>query len=140
LLLLLYLSVFFVFFFFFSSRRRHTRSKRDWSSDVCCSDLLWVFNEPKLKRPILGLNLSDNVENIQPKKIKDAVDMFRALFLAMMRAHDARYISKTKQHHIVFIPVKDVKTLDFSLSNTDKDKLIDLGKEATDTFLKTWPK
>src|SRR5437868_2488453 len=23
------------FFFFFSSRRRHTRSKRDWSSDVC---------------------------------------------------------------------------------------------------------
>src|SRR5699024_11521737 len=25
---------------FFSSRRRHTRSKRDWSSDVCSSDLL----------------------------------------------------------------------------------------------------
>src|SRR5699024_11902758 len=29
--------------FFFSSRRRHTRSKRDWSSDVCSSDLgCWV--------------------------------------------------------------------------------------------------
>src|SRR5207247_7733668 len=27
------------FFFFFSSRRRHTRSTRDWSSDVCSSDL-----------------------------------------------------------------------------------------------------
>src|SRR5207249_6164511 len=26
--------------FFFSSRRRHTRSKRDWSSDVCSSDLV----------------------------------------------------------------------------------------------------
>src|SRR5437868_8669348 len=25
--------------FFFSSRRRHTRSKRDWSSDLCSSDL-----------------------------------------------------------------------------------------------------
>src|SRR5437868_10340470 len=25
--------------FFLSSRRRHTRSKRDWSSDVCSSDL-----------------------------------------------------------------------------------------------------
>src|SRR5207249_5059915 len=25
--------------FFFASRRRHTRSKRDWSSDVCSSDL-----------------------------------------------------------------------------------------------------
>src|SRR5207249_8915980 len=29
-------------FFFFSSRRRHTRSKRDWSSDVCSSDLGWT--------------------------------------------------------------------------------------------------
>src|SRR5207247_6499980 len=26
--------------FFFSSRRRHTRSTRDWSSDVCSSDLI----------------------------------------------------------------------------------------------------
>src|SRR2546421_2868257 len=29
-----------LFFFFFSSRRRHTRSDRDWSSDVCSSDLV----------------------------------------------------------------------------------------------------
>src|SRR5690349_24540940 len=30
----------FKFCFFFSSRRRHTRSLRDWSSDVCSSDLV----------------------------------------------------------------------------------------------------
>src|SRR5690606_39587439 len=29
----------FAFGFFFSSRRRHTRFSRDWSSDVCSSDL-----------------------------------------------------------------------------------------------------
>src|SRR2546422_5758211 len=29
-----------VVFFFFSSRRRHTRCSRDWSSDVCSSDLI----------------------------------------------------------------------------------------------------
>src|SRR3712207_7722351 len=29
----------FIVFFFFSSRRRHTRYWRDWSSDVCSSDL-----------------------------------------------------------------------------------------------------
>src|SRR5436309_9660063 len=36
-----FLLVFFLFFFFFffSSRRRHTRFSRDWSSDVCSSDL-----------------------------------------------------------------------------------------------------
>src|SRR5205809_1936901 len=34
-----FLVFFFFFFFFFSSRRRHTRCSRDWSSDVCSSDL-----------------------------------------------------------------------------------------------------
>src|SRR5699024_12230658 len=29
---------------FFSSRRRHTRSKRDWSSDVCSSDLAFFLD------------------------------------------------------------------------------------------------
>src|SRR5699024_11601991 len=32
-----------VFYFFFSSRRRHTRSKRDWSSEVCSSDLSYCI-------------------------------------------------------------------------------------------------
>src|SRR5947209_19872184 len=33
------MSICLFFFFFFSSRRRHTRYWRDWSSDVCSSDL-----------------------------------------------------------------------------------------------------
>src|SRR5207253_7439818 len=36
----LYRSVYLCNLFFFSSRRRHTRWPRDWSSDVCSSDLL----------------------------------------------------------------------------------------------------
>src|SRR5690606_39710543 len=31
--------------FFFSSRRRHTRFSRDWSSDVCSSDLIVTPNK-----------------------------------------------------------------------------------------------
>src|SRR3712207_7360060 len=37
------------FFFFFSSRRRHTRYWRDWSSDVCSSDLT-------RRRPLVGMD------------------------------------------------------------------------------------
>src|SRR5256884_8840692 len=33
------------YFFFFSSRRRHTRCSRDWSSDVCSSDLKQEIRE-----------------------------------------------------------------------------------------------
>src|SRR5207249_3734809 len=39
-------NIFFVIFFF-SSRRRHTRSKRDWSSDVCSSDLFATVGLPQ---------------------------------------------------------------------------------------------
>src|SRR6266498_33423 len=38
--------------FFFSSRRRHTRCGRDWSSDVCSSDLLLA--EPAPRAPVEG--------------------------------------------------------------------------------------
>src|SRR5207253_4938428 len=46
--------LFFIFFFFFSSRRRHTRWPRDWSSDVCSSDLKCipgVVSESSVTRP-----------------------------------------------------------------------------------------
>src|SRR5687768_18254006 len=36
--------------FFFSSRRRHTRCSRDWSSDVCSSDLLLPAGGEELDR------------------------------------------------------------------------------------------
>src|SRR5205809_2654261 len=39
-------------FFFFSSRRRHTRCSRDWSSDVCSSDL---FLGPNSSVPIAAV-------------------------------------------------------------------------------------
>src|SRR3712207_7491131 len=40
LFLIVYYVMLYLFFFFFSSRRRHTRYWRDWSSDVCSSDLI----------------------------------------------------------------------------------------------------
>src|SRR5699024_11758465 len=38
---------------FVSSRRRHTRSKRDWSSDVCSSDLLYITAMLALDGPVV---------------------------------------------------------------------------------------
>src|SRR5437868_13420501 len=44
-------------FFFFSSRRRHTRSKRDWSSDVCSYDLGGEAAGLRIKRDDLAFPL-----------------------------------------------------------------------------------
>src|SRR3712207_6848204 len=46
-------------FFFFSSRRRHTRYWRDWSSDVCSSDLLGraLASTPHLTTAVFGASV-----------------------------------------------------------------------------------
>src|SRR5690625_5322603 len=52
--------------FFFSSRRRHTRWPRDWSSDVCCSDLVkdnvLYINGEEVSEPFLR----EQKEQIKP--------------------------------------------------------------------------
>src|SRR5258707_11719144 len=40
----------FLSFFFFSSRRRHTRYWRDWSSDVCSSDLTFDVTQTTVRQ------------------------------------------------------------------------------------------
>src|SRR2546422_8064089 len=42
-------------FFFFSSRRRHTRCSRDWSSDVCSSDLVSASTQNQSLSAVLFL-------------------------------------------------------------------------------------
>src|SRR5207249_8489997 len=51
-------------FFFFSSRRRHTRSKRDWSSDVCSSDLPSAI----LRRPFASRLAFSSCSLVRPKR------------------------------------------------------------------------
>src|SRR5205809_206618 len=59
------MKLFYLVFFFFSSRRRHTRCSRDWSSDVCSSDLALFL---RLQVTFL-LNF-----------LNGALDFFKALF------------------------------------------------------------
>src|SRR5258707_4741814 len=44
--------------FFISSRRRHTRYWRDWSSDVCSSDLLAMRDHMRAELTIAALTLA----------------------------------------------------------------------------------
>src|SRR3712207_5527809 len=57
-------------FFFFSSRRRHTRYWRDWSSDVCSSDLV-VASDPRPWRRDAAR--ACGLEPVAPEALEDAV-------------------------------------------------------------------
>src|SRR5207302_4252733 len=84
--------------FFFSSRRRHTRFSRDWSSDVCSSDLKFEhlleylrqsrgFDFTGYERPSLMRRMSKRMQTVHVDRFTDYVyylevhpEEFAALF------------------------------------------------------------
>ncbi|RBW70594.1 patatin-like phospholipase family protein [Bacillus taeanensis] len=99
---------------------------------------LWVFqrkNSPS-KRPIIGLQLSSKQHKIQARKIKNAFDLYYALFATMREAHDARYISKHDAKSIIFIPIEKVMTTSFEINKNSIDMLINIGKLRAEKFFK----
>src|SRR5690606_39637629 len=69
-------------FFFFSSRSRHTRFSRDWSSDVCSSDLMGLVIR---RRVVLGA-----VAHIELRSTLRIHLDGRATHAALLRAHRPR--------------------------------------------------
>src|SRR5699024_12050789 len=51
----------------FSSRRRHTRSKRDWSSDVCSSDLPKMLPHIPHMRVFIAEDLGCHMDDVNVK-------------------------------------------------------------------------
>src|SRR3712207_1254840 len=66
-----------IFFFFFSSRRRHTRYWRDWSSDVCSSDLVFLYtffylnDEEELALRVLNHKFGESSNSILFREIRE---------------------------------------------------------------------
>src|SRR3989442_1830973 len=76
--------------FFFSSRRRHTRCGRDWSSDVCSSDLLLALDELLSEREKINSILQGIIDEttepwgikisiVEVKDVEIPADMHRAM-------------------------------------------------------------
>src|SRR5215813_14906963 len=51
-------------YFFFSSRRRHTRCGRDWSSDVCSSDLGIQLNKTSRNSVLFQTNINNTLSDV----------------------------------------------------------------------------
>ncbi|MFC3882882.1 patatin-like phospholipase family protein [Bacillus songklensis] len=101
---------------------------------------MWLFDSdtrPKV-RPVLGIKLNPKEEEREKNHIKNAIDLFGALFETMKDAHDARHISTRHEKNIIFLPVNQVLLTEFQLSEEKKLELIELGKEQTCRFLEQW--
>jgi NTE family protein len=100
---------------------------------------VWVYEEnQKPPRPYLGFQLRSKNDYFVEAKINNAFDLFKSLFETMKEAHDAKYISKDVLPNIVFLPVEYMKTSNFKLSKLDQEKLVQIGRDRTQAFIKKW--
>src|SRR5690606_41151004 len=83
--------------FFFSSRRRHTRFSRDWSSDVCSSDLLQGGRGDGIVHGVLaGQGVDDDVDGElrvvlgQPALVAPVIVPLATIVLVAVRSEERR--------------------------------------------------
>ncbi|MBG9818246.1 MULTISPECIES: patatin-like phospholipase family protein [Bacillus] len=98
---------------------------------------IWLFAEEK-KRPFVGVTLTPNEKERPQHSIRNAFELFGALFETMRGAHDERHIATKHERHVIFIPVEHVIATDFQLMTEKKKALVDLGRQKAEQFLKSW--
>src|SRR2546421_7283391 len=78
-----------VLFFFFSSRRRHTRSDRDWSSDVCSSDLhnALVWQDTRTAADVAELAAGSGIDRFRAQTGLPLATYFSALKIRWILDH-----------------------------------------------------
>src|SRR5690606_39289996 len=97
-------------FFFFSSRRRHTRFSRDWSSDVCSSDLfafmrfivflVFLFSVQSFSQ-VKRINekmSTDNAQKVQSRAVTSSLDRFSSVSLSDNRSEERRVGKECRSH------------------------------------------
>lgn len=101
---------------------------------------IWLFQNGKRsrRRPVIGLKLSSKMTTQQHEPIRNALQLFEALFSTMKNAHDERYISRAYEKDIVFIPVEHYEATDFHMEDETKHQLFEVGKRQTEKFLTFW--
>src|SRR5690606_39753958 len=85
--------------FFFSSRRRHTRFSRDWSSDVCSSDL-----EEEIKRTERQLWQKIRTKTLQGRRTGVGItaegDMIAALGLRYGTEEATEFSTRSEERRV----------------------------------------
>ncbi|MCK0472570.1 patatin-like phospholipase family protein [Halalkalibacter sp. APA_J-10(15)] len=132
--------------FFFEPVKIYSRGSSRKPSYVVDGGILsnfpmFLFRNGKIKKyrkPVIGFQLTPEINLLPKNKMNNAIDMYRALFETMSNAHDLRYIDDQHAKNVVFIPVIDVKATDFELTDGQKKELVHLGRDETEQFLRSW--
>ncbi|KUP06190.1 hypothetical protein Q75_09680 [Bacillus coahuilensis p1.1.43] len=128
--------------YFFQPVKLKTDKTIDYIVDggVLSSFPMWLFDSDNVKkiRPVLGIKLNYSYTQQERNTIKNAIQMFGALFETMKEAHDARYVSRKHEKNIIFIPIEDILTTQFAITEEQKNTLVKQGYDQAEQFFKKW--
>src|SRR5947209_6526663 len=88
-----------IYYFFFSSRRRHTRYWRDWSSDVCSSDLL-IMESRELIRLAINALVTNKLRSILTT-LGIIIGVFAIILLVSLGSGLQKYITSRSEERRV---------------------------------------
>lgn len=128
--------------FFFEPVRLRTFNGETIAVDggVLSNFPMWLFDKPnqKKERPVIGMKLSQSIEEQQAHIIKNGLHLFEALFDTMKDAHDTKYISRKFEKDVIFIPVDKHLTTKFNIEDEQKEQLLEMGRFRARQFMFTW--
>src|SRR5712675_2530481 len=100
--------------FFFSSRRRHTRCSRDWSSDVCSSDLkpLSVAERRAIETFLAG---AYDLDDVVLRTVRLLAQLTRQVAVVQYPS-----LTRSSVRHIELVPLTDQRLLLILITNTGR--------------------
>jgi len=99
---------------------------------------VWLFDSPGIPEwPTFGFKFIEPECN-RPNPITTPVQQAKAIFSTMMEAHDKMHIENEDFLRTIVIPTLGTRATDFGLAGQQRDALFQSGRQAAQTFFKTW--
>src|SRR5690625_3263947 len=101
-------------FFFFSSRRRHTRWPRDWSSDVCSSDLVRIGQVNVVDIEDILVRKKEILETMQQETKENDYDLYVLLVTDIIESNSVAIVDGPayRQFEMAFEKPLQLNTVD----------------------------
>jgi NTE family protein len=98
---------------------------------------VWLFDRERPRWPTFGFRLISETEG-QPHEIHGPINLFLAMFLTMMEAHDNRHIKEQDRLRTIQVPTTGVGLTDFHISREKRQELYEAGRKAAEAFFSKW--
>ncbi|MBW3568758.1 patatin-like phospholipase family protein [Candidatus Parcubacteria bacterium] len=101
------------------------------------------FDEPDEAQPdwpTFGIKLAAKENaNLVPRKITGPMSLISALLDTAINGHDQRHLNNPDTlARTMFVDVEDIRSINFDITNTQQERLLQNGQEAARKFLNTW--